>query len=246
MENKVLAVVDGRDITQNDLYELLQNIGQNAGNFQSEEGQKQLINELIMQELLYSDALANNYNQDKDFMDAVEHMKKTLLKQYALNKLLNSVEASAEELTTYFESHKSQFKKPETAIASHILVATKDEALSVLAEINSGLDFKEAAAKYSSCPSKAEGGNLGEFTRGRMVPEFDKAVFAMKAGEISEPVPTQFGYHLILLESLSEESVPMLEEVAPQVKEQCLLAKRQALYLSKQDSLQKLYAVEIK
>ncbi|MDF2612747.1 MAG: PpiC-type peptidyl-prolyl cis-trans isomerase [Clostridia bacterium] len=246
MENKVLAIVDGRDVTQNDLYELLQNIGQNAGNFQDEEGQKQLINELVMQELLYSDALAHGLNQDAEYINALEHMQKTLLKQYALNKLLTSVQVTDEEVSEYFESHKTLFQKPEMARASHILVATKEEAESILNEINNGLEFKEAAKKYSSCPSKAEGGNLGEFTRGRMVPEFDKAVFAMTPGEIAGPIQTQFGFHLIRLESLSKEASADLDEVITKVKEQCLLAKRQDLYLKKQEALQNVYTVEIK
>jgi len=246
MTNKVLAVVDGREITQDDLYELLQSIGQNAGNFQNEEGQKQLVNELVMQELLYSDALAHGLEKDAEFTSALERMQRTLLKQYALNKLLTSIQITDEEAEAYFESHKSLFKKPETASASHILVPTEAEASSILDEINAGLDFKEAAGKYSNCPSKAEGGSLGEFTRGRMVPEFDKVVFTMKDGEITGPVKTQFGYHLIKLDHISQEDIPSLSEVEAQVKEQCLLTKRQALYLNKQEELQKRYTVEIK
>lgn len=246
MENKILAVVDGREVTQTDLYELLQTLGQNAGNFQDEVGQKQLINELIMQELLYSEAVAEGLDKDQEYLAALERMQKTLLKQYALNKLLTSVEVTEEEAQSYFETHQASFKKSETASARHILVSTEEEAQSILTEINAGLDFKEAASKYSSCPSKADGGNLGEFTRGRMVPEFDQAVFTMKAGEIAGPVKTQFGYHLIKLEHLSGEAAPNFNEIGPQVKEQCLMAKRQNLYLNKQKELQAIYPVEIK
>lgn len=246
MENKILAVVDGRDITQNDLYELLQNVGQNAGSFKDEEGQKQLMNELVMQELLYSDAKARHLDQDAEFISALQHMQRTLLKQYALNKLLTSIEITDEEISAYFESHKALFQKPGMATASHILVSTKEEADSILDEINKGLDFKEAATKYSSCPSKAEGGSLGEFSPGQMVPEFDKAVFAMSPGEIVGPVQTQFGYHLIKLDSLSKETAAPLDDVAAKVKEQCLLAKRQDLYLKKQVELQEIYTVDIK
>ncbi len=246
MENKVLAVVDGREVTQNDLYELLQGIGQNAGNFQDEEGQKQLINELVMQELLYSEAIAQGLDNDAEFTSALERMQRTLLKQYALNKLLTSIQVTDEEASAFFESHKALFKKPEMATASHILVATEEEANSILDEINEGLDFKEAATKYSNCPSKADGGNLGEFTRGRMVPEFDKVVFDMKVGELAGPIKTQFGYHLIKLDKLSKEDLPTFNEVSAQAKEQCLLAKRQDFYLKKQEELQKVYKVEVK
>lgn len=246
MENKVLAVVDGRDITEYDLYDLLQNIGQNASHFQNEEGQKQLVNELVMQELLYSEALAHHLNDEPEYLAALDRMQRTLLKQFALNKLLTSIQVTDDEIKDYFKAHQASFKKSETASANHILVSTKEQAQDILEEIKNGLDFKEAAQKYSSCPSKAEGGNLGEFTRGQMVPEFEKAVFSMNPGEISEPVQTQFGYHLILLNAVSKEGLPVLEEVAAQVKEQCLLAKRQETYLKKQEELQKAYSVEIK
>ncbi len=246
MENKVLAVVDGREVTQSDLYELLQSIGQNANQFQDAEGQKQLVNELVMQELLYSEALAKGLDQDAEYKNALMHMQKTLLKQYALNKLLTSVTVTDEEARAYFDAHSALFKKPETARASHILVSSKEEAEKILGEIKAGADFKEAAAKYSSCPSKNAGGDLGEFTRGRMVPEFDAAVFNMAPGEITGPVQTQFGYHLIQLDSLTKDDAPDFSEVLGKAKEQCLLAKRQDTYLAKQEELKNVYSVEVK
>lgn len=84
--------------------------------------------------------------------------------------------------------------------ASHILVKTKEEAEQIRTDIVSGkISFAEAAEKYSSCPSGARGGDLGFFGRGMMVPEFDQASFSLPVGEVSEPVQTQFGYHLIVV-----------------------------------------------
>ena len=79
MENKILAVVDGRNITQSDVFHLIQSIGQNAAAFQGAEGQKQLLDELVMQELLYSDALKQGLQDEEDFKSALEEMKKSLL-----------------------------------------------------------------------------------------------------------------------------------------------------------------------
>lgn len=81
--------------------------------------------------------------------------------------------------------------------ASHILVEKHSQSLNVLEELNAGRDFKELARKYSTCPSRKRGGDLGFFGRGRMVKEFEKAAFALKMGEVSGPVKTQFGYHVI-------------------------------------------------
>jgi peptidyl-prolyl cis-trans isomerase C len=81
--------------------------------------------------------------------------------------------------------------------ASHILVSTEQEAQNLLNQINSGVKFEKLAKKHSQCPSCKKGGDLGFFGRGRMVPEFDNVVFSMQKGQVSQPVKTQFGYHLI-------------------------------------------------
>lgn len=246
MDKNILATVNGNEITTADLYELVQNMGQSAAQFQSAEGQKQLVDELITQELLYLDALKNGLNEEEEFKLALEHATKALLKQYAVTKLLRSVEAKDAEVKEYFDTHKQLFNTPEKASARHILVQTEEEALRIADEIKAGLAFNEAAEKYSSCPSKAQGGHLGTFARGQMVPEFENAVFSMKPGEISAPVKTQFGYHLIELETLMPAQEAEFEKVKDQVKDQFLLAKRQGIYLEKRYELEKIYPVEVK
>lgn len=88
--------------------------------------------------------------------------------------------------------------------ASHILVKTEDEAKKLLAEIKEGKSFAEAAKEVSMCPSGHDGGDLGFFGRGMMVKPFEDAAFALKEGEVSEPVETQFGWHLIKLTGIDE------------------------------------------
>lgn len=83
--------------------------------------------------------------------------------------------------------------------ASHLLVDTKEEALKLREEILGGKDFADVAAAVSKCPSGGVGGDLGYFTKGMMVPEFDKAAFTLEVGELSEPVQTQFGWHLLIV-----------------------------------------------
>jgi peptidyl-prolyl cis-trans isomerase C len=85
----------------------------------------------------------------------------------------------------------------ESVAVKHILVKEKFEAEDLLKKLAEGVSFEELASKYSSCPSSARGGDLGTFGRGRMVPAFDTAAFDLEVGQVSEPVRTQFGYHLI-------------------------------------------------
>ena len=88
--------------------------------------------------------------------------------------------------------------------ASHILVKTLDEANKLLEEIQNGADFAELAAKHSLCPSGRNGGDLGFFGKGMMVKPFEDAAFALEVGELSQPVETQFGWHLILVTGIKE------------------------------------------
>ena len=92
------------------------------------------------------------------------------------------------------------------AVASHILVRTEDEANELRDQLEVGADFAELAKSHSTCPSAQQGGSLGQFAQGEMVPEFDHVVFddALAEGDVSEPVKTQFGYHLIKLEQRTE------------------------------------------
>lgn len=245
MENKIIAKVDGREIKESDLSTLVQNLGQQAGRFAGPEGRKQLIDELITQELFYSDAIAQGMDQDTEYVAAVEQMKANLLKQYALNKLLANITVSDEEAEIHFEKNKDMFRPQPSARASHILVQTEEEAHNILKEINEGLSFEDAAVKYSSCPSNTNGGDLGEFKKGQMVPEFETAVFNMNAGDISQPVQTQFGFHIIKAGKINSGSDITFEEVKDRVKNYCASVKSNMVYAEKQAELNKKYTVEV-
>ncbi|MGL6173473.1 MAG: peptidylprolyl isomerase, partial [Cellulosilyticaceae bacterium] len=204
MDNKLLAIVDGREIKESDVTSLLRQLGPNANRFQGPQGHAQLVDELVTQELFYSEAIATGMNNEEAYLSAVEEMKKSLLQQYALNNLLANVTVTEEEARTYFDANKNMFISGPKARASHILVSNEESAQKILDEINEGLDFAEAAQKYSSCPSGQAGGDLGEFGPGQMVPEFDAAVFSMKAGEMSAPIQTQFGFHIVKVASITD------------------------------------------
>ncbi len=242
----IMAEVGHRQITKQDFQFILNNLDpQRSQQFQSDEGKKQLLEELINQELFYLDALDNNLDKDDAYQKELEKVKENFLKQYAINSLLKSASLEEDEIGEYYKAHREQFKKPATARASHILVDTEEEANTIIEEINQGLAFGEAAKKYSKCPSKAQGGNLNNFSRGQMVPEFEEVVFNMEKDEISQPVKTQFGYHIILLYERNDEKMQSLEEVEQQLGQQLLVKKQQDLYLSKVSDLKDKYKVKV-
>lgn len=245
MENKVLARVNGREITEYDLNALMKNLGQNAAYFQGPDGRKKLIEELVMQELLYSEAVEKELYNEEEFLTVMENMKRSMLQQYALRKLFNEVTVSEEEIKNYYEKNKARFVTEEMVKASHILVETEDKANEILEDITDGLSFEDAAAQFSSCPSKQAGGALGQFGRGQMVQEFEDAVFNMQVGEISAPVKTQFGYHIIKLTEHTPKRNASLEEVYQEVSNSYLMEKQEQVYMEKKSELSNIYSTEV-
>lgn len=246
MENKVLAVVEGREITEQDLHLLMQGLGQRAMQFSSEEGRKQLINELVTQELFLVDSKDKNYEEDKEYQEELEKVTENFTKQYAIAKLLKAATVEEDEAVKFYDEHKSMYKVNETVRASHILVDSEEKAKAVMGEIEGGKSFEEAAQEHSSCPSSAKGGDLGSFDQGKMVPEFEEAVFSMNVDEVRGPVQTQFGYHIIKVTDKKPAGEKTYDEVKEQIKGQLVAMKQNKLYLEESERLRSEYKVEIK
>lgn len=245
-EEKIVANVNGKEISRADVMKFLNDMGpQMAMQFQSPEGIKTVIDEMVNQELLYLDAVDSKMEEEQEFKEILEATKLNLLKNYAFNKVLSNIDATEEEVSNHFNEFKDNFNKPVTVKASHILVDTEEKAQEVLTELNSDMSFADAATKYSSCPSKDAGGSLGEFTKGQMVPEFEEAAFNMEEGSISSPVKTQFGYHIIKLDEKSPATNSTLEDVKAEVYNQVLRVKQQTHYMSRINDLKGKYKVEM-
>jgi len=247
MDNKnVLAVVGGKIITQDDVEHLLKGLEPgSAAQFDSEEGRKILLDQIISHELLYLDAVENGLGNSEGYKKEVEMAKINILKQLAINKLLNSVTVEEGEVVGYYNQNMDFFKNPDTVRASHVLVADLESALKILDEIGAGLSFEDAAEKYSSCPSKEQGGDLGYFKKESMVPEFGEAAFEMEIGQISSPVKTQFGFHIIKLLDKKEGGHKSLDDVKSKIAQQILLKKQQDVYLKKTSELRSKYEVKL-
>ena len=243
-QNTVLATVNGKEITEQDVYAFLSELDpQIAAQFSSPDGVKRLVNELVNGEMLYLYAMENSYDQEEDFKSELERVKANILKKYAVNKILSEVSATEDEITQFYNDNSERFQKPEAVRASHILVDEFEKAKEIQDEIHQGLSFEEAAQKYSTCPSRQVGGDLGEFERGKMVPEFEEAAFNLKEGELSEPVKTQFGYHLIKLQYKNEARLRTIDEVREQIKQQVIRAKQEEKYFNTMEEFKNRYNV---
>ncbi|MEY7999418.1 peptidylprolyl isomerase [Clostridium sp. Mt-5] len=247
MQNDVLAIVNGVEIIEDDLQNTIKRFPAERQQYlNTENGRKQLLNEIISFELIYNYAKDEQMEKNKSYLAKLEAAKKEILTQEAVAKIMEDVKVTDDEVKDYYNANRSMYKNPESITAKHILLDSIEKANKVLEEIKDGLSFEDAAKKYSSCPSKAQGGSLGRFTRGQMVPEFENAAFQLEIGIISEPVKTQFGYHLIRVEEKEEASIKTFDEVKDAIK-RGLLQERQAFkYDQFTKNLKNKYKVEIK
>ena len=247
MENKILARVGGIAITDEDVNDFLAGLGPRGQSYNNPQGRQIVLEQLIAGKLLLLDARRNLYEAEPAYKAELAKLRDNLLISYATEKAISNVTVSDKDVEDYYNQNKQRFVTEEAVNASHILVDSEEKALEILAKINAGeISFEQAAMEHSSCPSKANGGNLGDFGRGQMVPEFDVVVFAMEVGEISKaPVQTQFGYHLIKLnEKKAAEEMP-LAEIAPEIKNALLQEKQRSAYESKINQLKILFPVDM-
>ena len=236
-ENKLLAEVNGKKIYEDDVFHLLAGI-EDKQRFNSKEGFNILTDELVNQELILQNAKENNFDQEDEFRQRLEEVKNDMLKNYAMHKIFNEVTINDDEVLDYYNKNKDTLFSPTTYTASHILVEDENKANKILEEIENGLDFAEAAKKYSLDPSKDNGGSLGTFPKGVMVPEFQEGLDKLSIGEISKPVKSQFGYHLIKLDDkkVNEQN---FEDIKDNVRSTYEMIKRQEKYLELVNDLYK-------
>lgn len=246
MEKQVLATVGSREITNHELDIALKHAPrEHAMQLNNPEGKKYLLNEMILQEMLYLDAKEKQFDKDEEFLRELDVIQTNLLKQYAVKKLIENITVDSHEAKEYYDQNREQFVTGETARAKHILLKDEDRAKEILTEIQAGKSFEEMAQIHSECPSKAQGGDLGYFEKGKMVPEFEEVAFGLENGEISQLVKTQFGYHIIKLEDKKSADVMAFEQVEKQIEDYLLRNKQNHIYVTYTNELKNKYPVSI-
>jgi peptidyl-prolyl cis-trans isomerase C len=245
-ENSDIVVkIENEVITQEDINKLIDTLDpQMAAMYRTPEGRAAITEEIINSRLFALRGLEEGLDKSPEYLEEVERFKKHALMKVTIDKMLENVEATDEDAKKFYDENPAQFSQPEQIRASHILVSDDVEMEKVLAELNSGTAFEEVAQKYSTCPSKERGGDLGFFGKGQMVPEFEKVAFETEVGKTSEPVKTQFGVHVIKVISKNQESKIPYDEVAEQIKSYLLNQKRSDAYQVALQSLKEKYKIE--
>ncbi|MEH2480258.1 peptidyl-prolyl cis-trans isomerase C [Nitrobacteraceae bacterium AZCC 2146] len=229
--NPVLAKVNGAEIRQSDVAIAEEELGPSLAQMDPATKKDNVLSFLIDMKIVAKAAEDKKVADREDFKTRLAFARNRLL----MDNLLASEGKAAttdENMKKVYEDAAKQITGEAEVHARHILVETEAEAKAVQDELKKGADFAELAKKKSKDPGAADGGDLGFFTKDQMVPEFSAVAFALEPGKISDPVKSQFGWHIIKVEEKRNRKAPDFEQVKPQI-ETYVVRKAQADYVTK-------------
>ncbi|GHS89575.1 peptidylprolyl isomerase [Synergistales bacterium] len=248
---KILARVNGEEIKEKDVDKLILLLGPQGVNYDNEQGRVAILEEIVNSRLFALDGARKKLNETPEFKEAVADFTRQTLARFAIDDALKNEASNEEEAQKFYEDSPEQFTQPEEIRALHILLAddetSADKIALVQSELKKGAAFEDVAKANSIDPSAAQnGGDLGFFGKGMMVPEFENAAFALEnPGDVSEPTQSQFGWHIIKLVEKKPESLVPFDTVKAQIIQYLANEKKGIEYQVRLGMLKSEYAVEI-
>jgi len=247
-EGPVVAEVNGSTITTGDFNRELKNLPEYLKSMAATaQGRKEMMDTMVIRELILQQATKDGLDKSPELTEKLEDLKKRLIVEAFLKKKVETdAKVTDDDLKKFYEQNKDKFKTGEQIRASHILVKTEKEAKDIQAQIKAGGKFEELAKKHSVDASAAQGGDLGWFGKGSMVPAFEKAALALKEGQVSDVVKSDFGYHIIKLTGKRPAGIRPFEEVKEQIKAAIMPGKQQEVFQKIKEELKKSAKINIK
>ena len=227
----VLAKVNGSEIHASDVALAEEELGPSLQQMDPSTRKDNVLSFLIDMKIVAKAAEDKKIENNDDFKKRLAFTRNRLL----MDSLLASEGKAAttdDAMKKVYDEASKQITGEQEVRARHILVETEDEAKAIKAELDKGADFAELAKKKSKDPGASDGGDLGFFTKEQMVPEFSAVAFALEPGKISDPVKSQFGWHIIKVEEKRNRKAPDFEQVKAQI-ETYVTRKAQADYVAK-------------
>jgi peptidyl-prolyl cis-trans isomerase C len=226
-EDTVVANVNGNQIKQSDLDFAASEVGPTLSQVPVAQRRGMLLQFVIENELMAEEGEKEKLDKAATFQDRLAYHKRRALREAYYDKAVRDGVSDSEAKAIYDQKIK-ELKPQEEIHARHILVASEEEAKQVIEHLKKGEDFA-AVAKEKSKDANAEGGDLGWFARGQMVKPFDDTAFSLEVGQISQPVQTQFGWHVIKVEGKRQKPLPTFEEVKDTIMVQLTQQKGQQM-----------------
>ncbi|WP_299347758.1 peptidylprolyl isomerase [uncultured Maritalea sp.] len=224
----VIAVVGGENITQAELSYALEDMGEEITQIPVNERRDFLVQMLVDMKVMAQAARKAGMADTTTFASRKTYLEDRALRRAYLQDVM-ATEVSQDELKAAYDDAFKNFEGKDMFRARHILLASEDDAKLVVVELDNGRDFAEVAKEKSTGPSGPQGGDLGYFSEGDMVPEFFEATRALEVGAHSGPVQSQFGWHVIKLEDRRPSTPPTFEQVLPQIRQRVMVGKFEKL-----------------
>ena len=216
----VAAKINNHVISAQDVLNAINTLPQNVKKRPLPEIYPRIVNELINQYLITKRAYEEKIDLDTNVINLIQKSKDQILAKYWLNNFVRN-ETREEKINQFYDNYLKSFSGFKEANASHILVKTREEAISIIEKLNKQSIFSELARIHSTGPSGKNGGELGWFAPGQMVKGFENATFALKKGETTqEPVETKFGFHIIKLNDIRDAKPKKLDEIRDNIIDQ--------------------------
>ncbi len=207
---------------------------------------KKYLDEFVVDELLYQEALRRGLQRNKDVIEIIEEAKKKIL----IAKLLkdnvdDEVTVSDEEAMEYYQKHPEEFRTPEIFRASHIMVRTPEEADQAMEMIKSGVDFAVVAKEKSVDTSAGNGGDVGYFVAGQIDPDFERECVKLSPGGVSGIIRTRYGYHIIKLTEKKASGIESFDEVKERIRHNLAALEKKKTFNDLVDELKKESKIQI-
>jgi len=245
-DDKIIATIGSRSVMMSEFNAKIAKLPVYYQNI-AQQNREKFLDEMIMEDLLYEEAVRNSLDRDKEVKQVLaDAKKKILVAKLIKNEVEEKVEISPTEAKFFYEEHKEEFKSPPLWRASHILVADEKNAKAMLDELARGSTFEDLARANSVDATATRGGDIGYFRLGQLVPDFEKVCMKLEVGQTSGIVRTQFGYHIIKLTDKKEEGAEPFDKVAGNIGDILKRKKRNELFEQMVFDLKKKYDVNIK
>lgn len=214
----VVARVNGHEIRESEVEATIANLPPQYAALPHEDVYSAVLQRLIDQQIVASQARKEGLLKDEAVQQTLKHVENQVLEQAYMQNIVDR-KLTDEVLKRRYEEEKKTLPRRTEVRARHILVPSKDEALAIIKQLENGADFAKLAREKSIDPSKADGGDLGYFTRDQMVAPFSEAAFSLREGEITkQPVHTRFGWHVIKVEDIRKAEPPSFAEAKDEIR----------------------------
>lgn len=215
-DDKVIAIINNEKIYQSNIDIIIRDL-QRTGTIIDEKSRKTLMNRLIEQKMVAQYATKNGYSKRDDVQKQIQVMTEMVLKDSYLTDLVHK-EVTEDAVKKEFDKQMASFRPEFEYKAAHILVDTEEKANKIKDKLDNGEDFSKLAKEYSSDGNADTGGDLGFFSKDMMVKPFSDMTARLKIGQFSEPVQTDFGWHIIKLNDTRPLPKPTFEQLRPQIE----------------------------